>query len=288
MVILTFLIFRGVGAAPPGASPCAAAGCAGGVHGVWGPRVAGLVGAGGVRRCVASRASSRSTARSEEKCAREALATESGTPYVRNNFRAKMSEIRSMAPKWIWCASKLSRALDAKATSRSRAGGCWPAVERTPMPHSTRRLFRCQGPKLPFSTVAVHELGQLHEAYKHLRSSRHGSCGRLKTLCGLLGSAVRYRGGLYVIGTAVPLPSATGSDPHGMGPSHHNVARQAHKMAHTRPWWPRSSIAARARRISAHLECTPCSQQHATSNWLGSDNVWGSHTLRAADRKLES
>ena len=141
-------------------------------------------------------------------------------------------------------------------------------------------------PKLPFSTVAVHELGQLHEAYKHLRSSRHGSCGRLKTLCGLLGSAVRYRGGLYVIGTAVPLPSATGSDPHGMGPSHHNVARQAHKMAHTRPWWPRSSIAARARRISAHLECTPCSQQHATSNWLGSDNVWGSHTLRSADREL--
>ena len=57
-------------------------------------------------------------------------------------------------------------------------------------------------PKLPFSTVAVHELGQLHEAYKHLRSSRHGSCGRLKTLCGPLGSAVRYRGGLYVIGTA--------------------------------------------------------------------------------------
>ena len=46
--------------------------------------------------------------------------------------------------------------------------------------------------------------------------------------------------------------------------------------------------AARARRISAHLECTPCSQQHATSNWLGSDNVWGSHTLRAADRELES
>ena len=184
MVILTFLIFRGVAAAPPGASPCAAAGCAGGVHGVWGPRVAGLVGAGGVRRCVALRASSRSTARSEEKCARKALATESGTPYARNNFRAKMSEIRSMAPKWIWCASKLSRALDAKATSRSRAGGCWPAVERTPMPHSTRRLFRCQGPKLPFSTVAVHELGQLHEAYKHLRSSRHGSCGRLKTLCG--------------------------------------------------------------------------------------------------------
>ena len=105
--------------------------------GVWGPRVAGLVGAGGVRRCVASRALSRSTARSEEKCARKALATESGTPYARNNFRAKMSEIRSMAPKWIWCASKLSRALDAKATSRSRAGGCWPAVERTPMPHST-------------------------------------------------------------------------------------------------------------------------------------------------------
>ena len=56
-------------------------------------------------------------------------------------------------------------------------------------------------PKLPFSTVAVHELGQLHEAYKHLRSSRHGSCGRLKTVCGPLGSAVRYRGGRYVIGT---------------------------------------------------------------------------------------
>ena len=56
-------------------------------------------------------------------------------------------------------------------------------------------------PKLPFSTVAVHELGQLHEAYKHLRSSRHASCGRLKTLCGPLGSAVRYRGGRYVIGT---------------------------------------------------------------------------------------
>jgi len=40
--------------------------------------------------------------------------------------------------------------------------------------------------------------------------------------------------------------------------------------------------------MSLHLECTPCSQQHATSNWLGSDNVWGSHTLRGADRELVS
>ena len=74
-------------------------------------------------------------------------------------------------------------------------------------------------PKLPFSTVAVHELGQLHEAYKHLRSSRHGSCGRLKTLCGPLGSAVRYRGGRYVIGTATERYRL------GSGPQHHNFAR---------------------------------------------------------------
>ena len=58
--------------------------------GVWGPRVAGLVGAGGVRRCVASRALSRSTARSEEKCARKALATEA---LVRRTW-GTISELR--------------------------------------------------------------------------------------------------------------------------------------------------------------------------------------------------
>ena len=186
MVILTFLIFRGVAAAPPGASPCAAAGCAGGVHGVRGPRVAGLVGAGGVRRCVALRASSRSTARSEEKCARKALATESGTPYARNNFRAKMSEIRSMAPKWIWCASKLSRALDAKATSRSRAGGCWPAVERTPMPHSTATArTHAQSNHAQAVSVPGQPLAHIRSSRSApLRCTNSGSCTKLTNTSG--------------------------------------------------------------------------------------------------------
>ena len=53
-------------------------------------------------------------------------------------------------------------------------------------------------PKLPFSTVAVHELGQLHEAYKHLRSS---SAGRSGAPCATEG----------VDTLLVPLPSATDS-----------------------------------------------------------------------------
>ena len=109
-----------------------------------------------------------------------------GTPYVGNNFRAKMSEIRSMAPKWIWCASKLSRALDAKATSRSRAGGCWPAVERTSMPHSTATArTHAQSNHAQAVSVPGQPLAHIRSSRSApLRCTNSGSCTKLTNTSG--------------------------------------------------------------------------------------------------------